>query len=207
MYMLFTGLDIGSVSVKAVQLDENKKIIRSYYRRHKGQPISTLIEILREIPRSDISAITITGGGGKLVSQILGRPFINEVTAAHIATQNFLKDIKTLIEVGGQDSKLILFKSNSSGGPILNDFSMNSLCAAGTGSFLDQQAGRLGIAIEEYGDLALQSKRPPRIAGRCSVFAKTDMIHLKQKATPVNDILAGLCFSMARYFRGTVGTG
>ncbi len=203
--MIFTGIDIGSISVKIVQLDENRNAVRGFYRRHKGRPLVTLLEILRQIPASEISGITFTGSGSKVVSQALGKNFINEVTAAHLATQHFLKEAKTLIEIGGQDSKLIFFKNDSSGIPVLNDFSMNSLCAAGTGSFLDQQASRLGISIEEFGELALKSKRPPRIAGRCSVFAKTDMIHLQQKATPVEDILAGLCLGMARNFKGTVG--
>ncbi|KPJ65366.1 hypothetical protein AMJ44_10420 [candidate division WOR-1 bacterium DG_54_3] len=200
--MLFTGIDIGSVSVKVVQLDKDKNRARSFYRRHKGRPLITLLEILKQIPASELSSVTFTGGGGKLVSQILKQSFISEITAAHFATQHFLKEIKTLIEIGGQDSKLILFKDTH-----LNDFAMNSLCAAGTGSFLDQQASRLGIAIEDFGELALRSKRPPRIAGRCSVFAKTDMIHLQQKATPVEDILAGLCLGMARNFKGSVGKG
>ncbi len=90
----------------------------------------------------------------------------------------------------------------------LSDFVLNSLCAAGTGSFLDQQAKRIGVSIEkEFGELALQSKEPPRIAGRCSVFAKSDMIHLQQVATPVSDIIAGLCFAVARNFKSTLGKG
>lgn len=84
---------------------------------------------------------------------------------------------------------------------------MNSICAAGTGSFLDQQARRLNLSIEEFGKIALSSKNPPRIAGRCSVFAKTDMIHLQQMATPDYDIVAGLCFAMARNFKSTIGKG
>ena len=90
----------------------------------------------------------------------------------------------------------------------VSDFSMNTMCAAGTGSFLDQQATRLGVAIEkEFGELALKSKNPPRIAGRCSVFAKTDMIHLQQEGTPVHDIVAGLCYAMARNFKSNIGKG
>ena len=79
-------------------------------------------------------------------------------------------------------------------------FSMNSVCAAGTGSFLDQQAERLRLTIEEFSELSLKSKRPPRIAGRCSVFAKSDMIHLQQIATPMEDIVAGLCLCSCKKF-------
>ena len=82
---------------------------------------------------------------------------------------------------------------------------MNTICAAGTGSFLDQQASRLGLSIEEFGDLALKSRNVPRVAGRCSVFAKTDMIHLQQEATPDYDIVAGLCYALARNFKSNIG--
>ncbi|MGC9320472.1 MAG: acyl-CoA dehydratase activase, partial [Armatimonadota bacterium] len=86
------------------------------------------------------------------------------------------------------------------------DFNMNAMCAAGTGSFLDQQAVRMNLSIEEFGRIALESEHPPRVAGRCSVFAKSDMIHLQQMATPVKDIVAGLCYALVRNFKSTVGS-
>lgn len=199
---MYLGIDIGSVSVKVVLLDPEKSIKESYYRRHRGQPLIELLKILKGISLSDLAGASITGTGGRIVSQITGIPLINEVMAANLGLVEFLPGINTLIEIGGQDSKLILFKGAS-----LSDFAMNSLCAGGTGSFLDQQASRLGIQIEDFGKLVLKSKKPPRIAGRCSVFAKTDMIHLQQKATPVYDILAGLTLAMARNFKSTVGKG
>ena len=102
--------------------------------------------------------------------------------------------------MGGQDSKLI-FLSRDNGQTKVRDFALNTVCAAGTGSFLDQQAQRLGVNIEdEFGELALQSKAVPRMAGRCSVFAKSDMIHLQQQATPMCDIIAGLCLALAQKF-------
>ncbi len=115
-------------------------------------------------------------------------------------------DARTVIEIGGEDSKLILLENNSENGHSrIVDFEMNSICAAGTGSFLDQQARRIGVSIEnEFGTMALKSVNPPRIAGRCSVFAKSDMIHHQQIATPLHDIVAGLCFALARNFRSNV---
>ena len=108
--------------------------------------------------------------------------------------------------MGGEDAKLIHLEPDAVSGESQNrDFSMNTACAAGTGSFLDQQASRLHLSIEEFGRIALKSKTPPRLAGRCSVFAKSDMIHLQQIATPDFDIVAGLCFAMARNFKATVG--
>jgi activator of 2-hydroxyglutaryl-CoA dehydratase len=108
--------------------------------------------------------------------------------------------------MGGEDSKLIFIEEEEDRFKI-SDFSMNTLCAAGTGSFLDQQASRLGLTIEEFGQLALKSTSPPRIAGRCSVFAKSDMIHLQQIATPDYDIVAGLCYALARNFKSNIGKG
>ena len=91
---------------------------------------------------------------------------------------------------------------------VLVDFAMNTLCAAGTGAFLDQQAERLGIRIDgEFARLALASQRPARVAGRCTVFAKSDMIHLQQEGTPLDDILAGLCLALARNFKSVIGKG
>jgi predicted CoA-substrate-specific enzyme activase len=110
--------------------------------------------------------------------------------------------------MGGEDSKLILMNGTESDATKLSDFELNTICAAGTGSFLDQQANRIGVSIDkEFGELALKSENPPRIAGRCSVFAKSDMIHLQQIATPVYDIVAGLCFAVARNFVSTLGRG
>jgi predicted CoA-substrate-specific enzyme activase len=150
-----------------------------------------------------------TGTTGRLLAKLLHIPFVNEVPAQAAAIQHFYPELKegTLIEMGGQDSKLI-FLSVENGKKILKDFSLNTVCAAGTGSFLDQQAQRLGINIEtEFAQLALESENPPRIAGRCSVFAKSDMIHLQQQATSMSDILAGLCLGLARNLKSNLGCG
>jgi activator of 2-hydroxyglutaryl-CoA dehydratase len=210
---LYLGVDIGSVSVKVAMLSPQGKILQTYYRRSKGQSLLTLKGILGELfgdfhPQT-IKTLSITGTGGKLINSILGGSFVNEVIAQVNATGALCPDVRTVIEMGGEDSKLILLRwDEASSRPVLEDFSMNTLCAAGTGSFLDQQANRLKISIEdEFGQLALKSKNPPRIAGRCSVFAKSDMIHLQQIATPDYDIVAGLCYAMARNFKGSIAKG
>ncbi len=149
-------------------------------------------------------SLSVTGSAGRLIGSILEIEPVNEVVAFSYATRSLYPEVRTIIELGGEDSKLILLSDNSSAA---KDFSMNSVCAAGTGSFLDQQAERLELTIEEFSRLSLDSKKPPRIAGRCSVFAKSDMIHLQQIATPVADICAGLCFAVARNFKGTIARG
>ncbi len=209
--MLFIGLDIGSVSAKYIIVDERGRKIKSHYERHKGHPLPVALKLLKEITESLSTtnkdknfSLSITGSAGRLLASILKIEPINEIVAQAYATILDYPSIKTIIEMGGEDSKLILIDSETKA---VTDFSMNSVCAAGTGSFLDQQAERLKLTIEEFSELALKSKKPPRIAGRCSVFAKSDMIHLQQIATPLEDIVAGLCFAVARNFKGAILRG
>ncbi|GJQ50544.1 MAG: acyl-CoA dehydratase activase [Candidatus Kuenenia stuttgartiensis] len=209
----YIGVDIGSVSIKAVLINERKEILEDHYVRSHGQPVETFLLVIRDMLNrthmDDIDGIAITGTGGKLIAGLMDIAFINEVVAHSKAATTLHPDVRTIIEIGGEDSKLMLIERDESTGQTkVSDFSMNTMCAAGTGSFLDQQAARLGVSIEkEFGELALKSKNPPRIAGRCSVFAKTDMIHLQQEGTPVYDIVAGLCYAMARNFKSNIGKG
>lgn len=209
---VYVGIDIGSVSANTVVLDEHKNILEEHYTRTKGEPLETSLAVLSEIVRhygmDAIKLVAATGSGGKLIAPYIGAGFTNEVIAQAKAVENFYPEVRTIIEMGGQDAKLIFVAAEGGEGKLrIEDFQMNSVCAAGTGSFLDQQAFRMGLTIEEFGHLALKCKNPPRIAGRCSVFAKSDMIHLQQIATPDYDIVAGLCFAVARNFKATIGKG
>jgi predicted CoA-substrate-specific enzyme activase len=207
------GFDIGSVSIDTVIMDSNKKILNTKYTYTHGQPFVVLYDIFQEIlseyPEELILQIAVTGTGGKIGADLLNGHFVNEIIAQSSSVSQLYPEVKTIIEMGGEDSKLILMDSKESiAQSQLSDFSMNSLCAAGTGSFLDQQASRIGVSIDtEFGELALKSENPPRIAGRCSVFAKSDMIHLQQIATPIHDIVAGLCYAVARNYKSTLGRG
>ncbi len=208
---MYIGLDIGSVSVNAVLMDDERRILEDHYVRTKGQPIDAVRRVLADMvsrtPAERLAGVAVTGSGGKLTSEILGCRFVNEIIAQSRGTAFLHPEVRTVIEIGGEDSKLILLEQDEAGEVRVRDFSMNTLCAAGTGSFLDQQASRLGFTIEEFGEVALRSEHPPRIAGRCSVFAKSDMIHLQQEATPDYDIVAGLCFALARNFKSNIGKG
>jgi predicted CoA-substrate-specific enzyme activase len=200
--MRHIGIDAGSVSVKLVVLEESGDVLHKEYRPHRGHPIETAIEMLGAPAVSGECSLSVTGTSGKLIASILGMDPVNEIVAQAYSTQKLHPHVNTIIEMGGEDSKLIVMDDSG-----VRDFAMNSVCAAGTGSFLDQQAERLRLSIEEFSEMALRSEKPPRIAGRCSVFAKSDMIHLQQIATPVEDIVAGLCFAVARNFRGTIARG
>jgi predicted CoA-substrate-specific enzyme activase len=207
---VYLGLDIGSVSLNTVLIDSSYRIIEDYYDYIHGRPFHVLKYRLESIfekhPGYSISGIAITGTGGKLASELIGGVFVNEIIAQATSSGRLFPQAKSVIEIGGEDSKLIMLENDPSNGHSrLVDFEMNSICAAGTGSFLDQQARRIGISIEkEFGEMALKCTDPPRIAGRCSVFAKSDMIHHQQIATPLHDIVAGLCFALARNFRSNV---
>ena len=206
----FLGFDIGSVSLNTVIIDENNNILEEYYDYVHGRPFNVLKErlstVLDKHPSATIKGIAVTGTGGKLATSLIGGVFVNEIIAQATSTGILYPEARTVIEIGGEDSKLIILEKNPENGHSrLVDFEMNSICAAGTGSFLDQQARRIGVPIEnEFGLMALKSVDPPRIAGRCSVFAKSDMIHHQQIATPLHDIVAGLCFALARNFRSNV---
>ncbi len=208
----FLGIDVGAVSANTIIMDAQKEIVEEHYHRIHGQPLTTVRAILEDI-FSRISAdrfvsISFVGTGGKLLAHLLNAHFENEIIAQCKTIERFHPQVRTVIEMGGEDSKLILLAyDNTQQRTRLTDFSMNTMCAAGTGSFLDQQARRLDLTIEEFGALALKSENPPRIAGRCSVFAKSDMIHLQQIATSDRDIVAGLCFAVARNFKSTIGRG
>ncbi len=201
------GIDIGSISVNTVLLDEKAHVQEEHYDYCRGRPFHVvrerLADILERWPAGAIERVALTGTGGALASRLLGGTFVNEIVAQSASVCRLYPAARTIIEMGGEDTKLIFLRDAA-----LCNFVMNSICAAGTGSFLDQQARRLSVSIEgEFGRLALQSKDPPRIAGRCSVFAKSDMIHLQQIATPVSDIIAGLCFAVARNFKSTLARG
>ncbi len=210
---LYLGIDIGSTTVKFAILDKNLNVLIKDYIRSNGESIKTAYNVLKNIfneyPEDCFAGIGATGSGSRAVGEVLGIPNINELVAQTEAVKYFYPDVKTVIEIGGQDSKFLMLRKNKETGQIfLEDFGLNDLCAAGTGSFLDQQAERLHINIEnEFGRLASESKNPAKIAGRCTVFAKSDMIHLQQVSTPIPDIVAGLCYAVARTFIGTVAKG
>ena len=208
MYRL--GIDIGSVSINAAILNENGTIIKSHYIRHKGKPFFVAKEAIEQaINEYEIEFIATTGTGAKAFASLIGAPFINEIVAISRAMGHLYPATGSVIDIGGEDSKLIVFEhTGKKNAPLrVKDFSMNALCAAGTGSFLDQQASRLRFTIEEFSEVALKAANIPRIAGRCTVFAKSDMIHLQQIATPDFEIVAGLCYALARNFKGNISKG
>ncbi len=204
----YLGVDIGSISTKAVVIDDDNNIILSKYIWTEGNPIEAVKKIISEFRKKIPSNIKIvgvgtTGSARRLIGSILNANIVkNEITAHAIGTLNFHPEVRTIIEIGGQDSKIILLDNE-----IVTDYAMNTLCAAGTGSFLSSQAKRLGINVEDFGSIALTSNNPTPIAARCTVFAESDLVHKAQMGYEKKDIIAGLCKSVALNYLNNVAKG
>ena len=205
----YLGLDIGSISTKGTVIDGEGNILSGAYIWTKADPIGAVKELLPlmreqlDTKQYEIVSVGVTGSARKLIGAITGASVIkNEITAHAIGTMSLYPDVRTIFEIGGQDSKIILIENG-----FVVDYAMNTLCAAGTGAFLSSQAQRLGVAVEEFGDIALTSKKPTRIAARCTVFAESDLIHKAQIGHKKQDIIAGLCQAVVTNYLNNVGKG
>ncbi|MDD6757736.1 MAG: acyl-CoA dehydratase activase [bacterium] len=208
MKKAYLGIDIGSISTKGIIIDKNNTILASSYLWTKGNPLKAVKEVLENLKTNipseyQIVGIGTTGSARKLIGTILGANIIkNEITAHAIGTISKYPEVRTIIEIGGQDSKIILIKNK-----IVVDYAMNTLCAAGTRAFLSSQAKRLDIPVEEFGKIALTSQNPTSIAARCTVFAESNLVHKAQMGYKKEDIIAGLCKSVATNYLNNVGKG
>ncbi len=209
----FLGIDIGSVTCKFVLMDMDSNVLSSVFLRNRGSPIESakagMEQLKNQIEQNEnlldyeIRSCGTTGSARYLTKAVVGGDLAKTEIIAHaVATQSMYPDVRTILEIGGQDSKLIILRDG-----IIVDFAMNSVCAAGTGSFLDHQASRLGIPIEEFGSYAVKSKNPVSIAGRCTVFAESDMIHKQNAGYSKEDIIAGLCDSLVRNYMNNLSKG
>ena len=204
----YLGIDVGSVTTKLAVLDKSDELVTHIYLLTQGKPIEMvqqgLKQVKEQLPKGfEISGVATTGSARYLAGVILGADLVkNEITAHAVATLSHIPEVQTILEIGGQDSKIIIMRDG-----VVTDFGMNTVCAAGTGSFLDHQALRLNMNISEFGQLALESRNPVRIAGRCTVFAESDMIHKQQMGHRIEDILYGLCQALVRNFLNNVGSG
>jgi predicted CoA-substrate-specific enzyme activase len=206
----FMGIDIGSVSLNIAVIDKEFHLLESVYKRTRGQPIPVLIDVLEGLEKDfpELCGAVCTGSGRNLIAEVMGADKENEIISQAKAIAYFHPGVRTIIEIGGQDSKLIFLDSDERDArAVIVDHALNEICAAGTGSFLDQQAYRLGISIDEFSVLATRAEKPATIAGRCSVFAKSDMVHLQQEGTSQEEIVAGLCYALARNYISNLGKG
>ena len=162
MKKLYLGIDIGSISTKGVLIDKNNKVYARSYLWTEGNPIGATKRVIQELKdqianiRNNIQIVAVgtTGSARELVGTILNAQIIkNEITAHALGTLTYHPNVRTIFEIGGQDSKIIILDEE-----VVVDYAMNTLCAAGTGAFLSSQARRLDVAVEEFGDYAKNQK-------------------------------------------------
>ena len=205
----YLGIDIGSISTKGVIIDAERRIIARTYLWTEGNPADAARRVVADLGSQidrnavRVRAVGTTGSARRLVGAMCGAAVVkNEITAHAVGTTFLHPDVRTILEIGGQDSKIICVENG-----IAVDYAMNTLCAAGTGAFLSSQAHRLGVEVEEFGEIALTSKKPANIAARCTVFAESDLVHKIQVGYAREDIIAGLCRAVATNYLNNVGKG
>ncbi len=204
----YLGVDVGSVTTKFAVLDKDDQLVTALYILTQGKPIEMVQQGLKQIqellPKDiEIRGVATTGSARYLAGVILGADLVkNEITTHAVAALSRIPEVQTVMEIGGQDSKIIVIRDG-----VVTDFAMNTVCAAGTGSFLDHQALRLNMNISEFSQRALESKNAVHIAGRCTVFAESDMVHKQQMGYRIEDIIYGLCQALVRNYLNNVGLG
>jgi predicted CoA-substrate-specific enzyme activase len=189
-----------------------RALVLSRYRRLQGSPIQSTFDLLKELydylPEENVEGIRVTGSGSQMIAKVLGIYFENEFRAIAKGLRTFYPQVRTVFEMGGEASKYLRLDPDVTGKHLgIVDYQTSGECAAGTGSFIDQQATRLLYSIEEVGPAACGASCAARIAGRCSVFAKTDMIHAQQKGYSTEQILRGLCDAVARNYKSSLVKG
>jgi len=205
------GLPVGSRWLDG-ENDAARKILVLPARRTRGKPLDAARQVLDDLAAllggDKTTQVMLTGSGGRLVAEAIASPRCNEFQAAARALHFLHPQVRSVFEMGGETSKFIRLDPDPSGGSLgIVDYGTNGDCAAGTGSFLDQQASRLKYAVEDIGRIAEETSRTAQIAGRCSVFAKSDMIHAQQKGFTPPEVLRGLCNAVATNYKTAVVRG
>ncbi len=183
------GIDCGSVSVKTVLIDEEGNLVRESYLRNRGI-IETVKKGLEEIANNEykVSGVGVTGSGRKFVAMLVGADIVKTEVLAHtVGTLKYHPDVRTLMDIGGEDCKLMSIRDG-----ILENFVLNNVCGAGTGAVLDSIASRMGIKIQDVGDLALQYKQRLEFPGKCGVFAQSSVVSRLNSGAEKSDILMGV---------------
>ena len=196
------GIDIGSVSVSIVEMDLKKEVVKTAYEFHHGNIIETVKKILNDFDLSRICGIASTSSTPSVIK--VSAQYDNRISII-TAAMHFHEKVGAILIVGGERFGLITFDERGA----YRNFKSNSSCAAGTGSFLDQQARRLNLSgIEELSRIAFNNKGViPKIATRCAVFAKTDLAHAQQEGYSLEEICDGLCYGLAKNIVDTLMKG
>lgn len=193
------GCDLGSSSVKIAVLDENNNRVYSDFRMHRGDVISVFKEMMARVYDQYEQQICWAMAQGSMAKGFAKELSANEIAAVVEGAKAVFPGCRSIIDIGGESARYIADVDSEQ----LN-FAMNSSCSAGTGSFFEDQMTRLGTTLEQYSSYVEKARSVPRIAGRCTVFAKTDIIHRQQEGATTPDILSGLAHAMVRNFKGTI---
>jgi activator of 2-hydroxyglutaryl-CoA dehydratase/predicted nucleotide-binding protein (sugar kinase/HSP70/actin superfamily) len=192
------GLDVGSTTVKAVAVDEaTDQIVWSDYQRHETKQPEKTLEFLQRMEaellvRNDNGRIFMTGSGAGGLAPLVGGKFVQEVTAVSLAVEKLHPEVNSVVELGGQDAKIIVFKADPESGRKKKIPSMNDKCAGGTGAVIDKINAKLRIPVEDLGDLGYLGIKLHKVAGKCGVFAETDINGLQKEGTPPDELMASL---------------
>lgn len=203
----YLGIDIGSTSTNLVLLNQDEEVVDFQYLRTKGDPKSAVrqgFEKLTDKFGSDlqIKAVATTGSGRHYMGKLIGADRVqDEITAQATAAVRFMPEVDTVMEIGGQDSKYIHIADG-----LVRNFEMNKICAAGTGAFIEEQAAKLDILINDYGKIALASKSPAELGDRCTVLIESSINAQLADGVSKEDIAVGLCHSIvSNYLNRVVG--
>ena len=196
---LLVGLDVGSTTVKFVVCDPaSDRILMKDYRRHDTRQPETCLAMLTEIERvfpdaaGDAIRVFATGSGGAAIARHINAAFVQEVNAVSLAVEKFHPDVQSVIELGGQDAKIIIFKPDLATGRARKIPSMNDKCAGGTGAVIDKINAKLRLAPEQLADMGHDGIRIHAVAGKCGVFAETDINGLQKQGVPADELMASL---------------
>lgn len=209
MDKLYMGIDVGSMYVKGVIIDEYDNIISSYCTDTLGNPINSVKKVILtmkediDLEKYKVVAVGVTGSARKLISAFLdGQVVKNEITALSVGVIRWYPNVKTIIDIGGEEAKIVIVKDG-----VVVDYAMNSSCDAGAGLFINSLARRLGIKLFEVPEIALSSKKKINITNRCMVFAESDFINKIQEGYMKEDVIAGACYAVAQNYVNGVAKG
>jgi len=194
----FLGVDVGSTTVKLVACAQSgNELLFQLYRRHESRQLATLLDALRELESAlPINAantrLFVTGSGGARIAEILGGKFVQEVTAVSLAVERLHPAVRSVIELGGQDSKIIAFQESTIPGHLKKFASMNDKCAGGTGAVIERIAAKLNLPAEQVVQIGYDGIELHPVAGKCGVFAETDITGLQKQGVPPEQLMASL---------------
>ncbi|MBD7913059.1 acyl-CoA dehydratase activase [Clostridium cibarium] len=203
--MYYMGIDVGSTTCKVVIIDTVGKLVCSYIEKVYAEPLDVIKEILKKIDLDifKIKKVGVTGSARILIAKCINSDIVKSEIIAHTyAAVKQFQNVGSIIEIGGQDSKFVKLENN-----MIKDFKINSVCAAGTGSFIEWQAKRLNLSVEEFDKLALESNKKLNIAGKCAVFIESAIINYQRIGESKKNITNAICEVLVKNYLNEVCKG